>query len=111
MDSGQQRNNQPTKGSAKVGSGGGSDSDSNGSSYNGNAMVQRQRNGNGDGQQWTVRWQRNSDVVHRGGRLLIFWRMSKPSQVHKKLVSDIHRIKTVYIHLIYAILRQPKYYT
>jgi DNA-binding SARP family transcriptional activator len=42
-------------------------------------------------------------VVHQGGRLLIFWRMSNPSQARKNLVSDIHRIKTIYIHLIYAI--------
>jgi hypothetical protein len=32
-------------------------------------------------------------VVHRGGRLLIFWRMSNPSQARKNLVNDIHTIK------------------
>jgi hypothetical protein len=41
--------------------------------------------------------------AHRSCGQLIFWRMSNPSQAHKKLVSDIHRKKTIYIHLIYAI--------
>ncbi len=36
VDGGQQRNNQPTKGSAKAGGGGGGNSNSNGSGENGN---------------------------------------------------------------------------
>jgi hypothetical protein len=40
-DGGQQRNNQPTKGSAKVGGGGGGDSDSNGSGDDGDVTARR----------------------------------------------------------------------
>jgi hypothetical protein len=40
-DSGQRRNNQPTKGSAKVGGGGGGDINSNGSGDNGDATARR----------------------------------------------------------------------
>ncbi len=47
-DSGQQRNNQPTKGSAKAGGGGCGDSDGDGSGEDGDAAARRRRNGNGD---------------------------------------------------------------
>jgi hypothetical protein len=42
-DGQQQCNNQPTKGSAKMGNGGGSNSNSNGSGNNGDATTQQQR--------------------------------------------------------------------
>jgi hypothetical protein len=47
-DGRQQSNNQPTKGSAKVGNGGGGDSNSN-SGNNGNTMAQRHCNNDSDG--------------------------------------------------------------
>jgi hypothetical protein len=43
-----QRNNQPTKGSAKVGGGGGGDINSDGSGNNGKAMARWRCNGDGD---------------------------------------------------------------
>ena len=58
VDGGQQRYNQPTKGSAKAGGDGGGNWDSDGSGKNsdGDATVQwqQQRNGAGDVRQWTV---------------------------------------------------------
>ena len=49
-DGGQQRSNQPTKGSAKMDGGGSGNSNSSGSIDNSNVTARQQCNGDGDGQ-------------------------------------------------------------